>query len=176
MSTRLMVLGMLSRAAMHGYEIQKALEISRADVWADVLPGSIYHALKKMAAEGLLEIRATEQKGHRLRAVYAITDAGRDAFKQLLRKAWAEAPRTFPTQLFTALTFLEALPRNEVRAALEEQVRSLRAEIERWNAGERAKASHLPEYARLLFENGREHLEADLRLLMRLDALLQAES
>lgn len=35
-----------AKPPMHGYEIQKALEGSRADVWADVLPGFIYHALK----------------------------------------------------------------------------------------------------------------------------------
>ncbi|MNL51401.1 hypothetical protein D3C87_1744980 [compost metagenome] len=77
--------------------------------------------------------------------------------------------------MFTALTFLEALPRDEVKRALQGQLHSLQAEIARWNEGEQAKAPHLPEYARLLFENGREHLTADLRMLERLLALLEAE-
>lgn len=169
-----MVLGLLTQAPMHGYEIQKALEVSRADVWADVLPGSIYHALKKLTAEGLLEIHATEQTGFRQKAIYAITEAGRLEFKRLLRQAWTVPPKAFPTGLYTAMTFLGALPPEEVLPGLMAQTAALREEIAQWNAAEALKAPHLPDYARLMFANGREHLEADLRLLEALEASLRA--
>lgn len=87
MSTRLMVLGLLHAAPMHGYDIRKRLDIIHAEAWADVLPGSIYHALKQMEKEGLLAVEATERSGNRLRAVYALTDAGRRAYRDELRRA-----------------------------------------------------------------------------------------
>lgn len=92
MSTRLLVLGLLNESPKYGYEIQKWLEQSRTDTWADVLPGSIYHALQQLQKEGLVRVSETSQVGHRLKAVYAITDAGRSAFKTLLRQALQQVP------------------------------------------------------------------------------------
>jgi len=55
-ATRLLVLGvvrMYGRA--HGYQVRRELLTWSADKWANVQPGSIYPALKKMTAEELLE-------------------------------------------------------------------------------------------------------------------------
>ena len=43
---RLLVLGLLQFKPLSGYEIQQILQVSQIDVWAGILPGSIYHALK----------------------------------------------------------------------------------------------------------------------------------
>ena len=56
MSVRHLVLGLLDRAPMHGYEIQRVMKEARVDLWAGVLPGSLYHALRKMEGEGLVRI------------------------------------------------------------------------------------------------------------------------
>ncbi len=50
--TRLMVLGMLRTKPMSGYEMQQLMQVSEVDKWAGILPGSIYHALKKMDKRG----------------------------------------------------------------------------------------------------------------------------
>jgi DNA-binding PadR family transcriptional regulator len=58
-ATRLLVLGvvrMYGRA--HGYQVRRELLTWSADKWANVQPGSIYHALKKMTAEDLLDLAA----------------------------------------------------------------------------------------------------------------------
>ncbi len=174
MSTRLMVLGLLNEAPKHGYEIQKWLEESRTVIWADVLPGSIYHALQQLQKEGFIEVSKTSQTGHRLRAVYAITNAGRGELKRLLRNALQQPPRSFPTTLYTALTFFKELPRDEVLAFIEALIPQLEQEIEVWNYGETVKNNliPLPVHVHVMFVNGREHLEADLRLLHRLYELL----
>jgi DNA-binding PadR family transcriptional regulator len=36
-------LGLLLRRPMSGYEVQRILMLDRTDLWAGVLPGSIYH-------------------------------------------------------------------------------------------------------------------------------------
>jgi DNA-binding PadR family transcriptional regulator len=170
MSTRLLVLGLLNESPKHGYEIQKWLEQSRTDTWANVLPGSIYHALQQFQKEGLVQVSETPQVGHRLKAVYAITDAGRSAFKTLLRQALQQVPHAFPSEFYTALVFVEELPRQEVRSLVEHLIPQCEQEIASWEHGQRVKNElHLlPEYLQTVFANGREHLEADLRLLYRL--------
>ena len=71
-----MVLGLLKTKPMSGYEIQQLLIISQSDSWAGILPGSIYHALKKMEKEQLVAIDSIEQTGNRSKAIYKITEQG----------------------------------------------------------------------------------------------------
>jgi DNA-binding PadR family transcriptional regulator len=170
MSTRLLILGMLTRAPMHGYELQRSLEVSRVDAWAEVLPGSIYHALKKMAEEGLVRVQATEQTGHRLRAVYAITDEGHISFRSMLREALKQPPRSFPTNFYAALAFHDALPRAELQVAAEALIPQLERELEQWKEGEgaRSRADATPPELRLFSANARQHIEADLAMLRAL--------
>ena len=82
---RLILLGMLKIRPLSGYEIQQVLQTSQTDVWAGVLPGSIYHALKKMDKEGLVEVDSLEKTGHRIKAIYKITEKGLTEFKRLGR-------------------------------------------------------------------------------------------
>ncbi len=176
MVTRLIVLGLLAMQPMSGYAIQHYLQLNQTDQWADILPGSIYHALKRLAAEGLVTLQSTEQTGNRTKAIYAITPAGTAEFHRLLREAWGTPGLHFPVALYAAATFLDALPRAEVLLAIERHIAALGAELEVWNAGETAKLANLPpqllEYVRLSFANGREHMDADIRLLRALRELL----
>jgi DNA-binding PadR family transcriptional regulator len=167
---RLLVLGLLEREPMHGYEIQKWLEISHTELWADVLPGSIYHALRQMEKEGLVEVQATEQRGHRARAIYALTEAGRAMFWRLLREGWQQVPRTFPSDLYTLLTFSHRLSSEERRVGLQTMLVALEKELSQWGEGEQAKkeAIAFPTFLQAVFDNAREHLEANIRLVRRL--------
>lgn len=169
MLTRLFVLGLLARRPMTGYEIQRILQLSRTEQWAGILPGSVYHALKKLASEGLVVLHTTQQTGNRSKAIYAITPAGEEAFRQLLREIWRMPALHFPSGLYAALSFLQDLPLEEVLRSLDEQIVGLEQELVTWNAGEIAKdevaSTPLPDYLHALFANGREHIEADLRFL-----------
>jgi DNA-binding PadR family transcriptional regulator len=176
LNTRLMVLGLLNDAPRHGYSIQRHLEESRVDAWADVRPGSIYQALKQLETEGLVEMRETAQTGHRVKAVYAITETGRAEFRRLLLHALAQPPRAFPSKFYTALTFLYVLAPEDALAAIQALIPRVEATIESWALGETIKNDtfSLTEPVRAVFANGREHLEADLRLLHRLSAHLRS--
>ncbi len=171
MSARLLVLGMLLQSPLHGYEIRKMVEQNGMDAWSGVLPGSIYHALHQMEREGLVALEGTEQAGNRMRAIYAISDQGRDEFANLLRKAWRDLPNALPANLYMGLAFLEKLPRVEVMEALAQQMAALDAERMRWIESKPLKGP-LPPHLELIYTNGIEHLEADLRLVRQLHALL----
>src|SRR6266702_1420247 len=169
MLTRLFVLGLLTQRPMSGYAIQVILQLSQTQQWAKVLPGSVYHALKKLADEGFVVLQATEQAGNRSKAIYAITPAGKEEFRTLLKEAWFIPVLHFPAEIYAALSFLDYLPREEIVLALDERIAALERELTNWNEGEIRKAEFmqgpLPDYLHALFANGREHMEVDLHFL-----------
>lgn len=172
MITRLFVLGLLSFQPMSGYAIQHYLHLNRAEQWAEIWPGSIHYALKKLAAEGLIKLQTTEQTGYRTKAIYAITAAGMEEFHHLLEKIWSTPGSHSPVGLYAALTFLNALPRKKVLAALDAHIAALQTELEVWKSGEARQTVKIPlemqDFVRLSFANGREHMEVDVRFLRTL--------
>ncbi len=172
MITRLFVLGLLSFQPLSGYGIQHYLRLNRAEQWAAILPGSIHYALKKLVSEGLIQLQATEQTGYRTKAVFAITSAGLEEFRRLLEEIWSTPGPHYPVGLYAALTFLNALPREKVLAALDVHIAALQTKLDAWNSGETTQSVDIPaemrDFVRLSFANGREHMEVDLRFLRTL--------
>jgi DNA-binding PadR family transcriptional regulator len=115
---------------VHGYDVRRELESWHADEWANIAPGSIYHALRKLAEEGLLEEVATERVGARpARTTYRITAKGEAEFTQLLWRYWWEYQP--PVDPFLAgFAFLPHMPRVEAVAALRNRARMLRSMVE----------------------------------------------
>ncbi|MEE6259617.1 PadR family transcriptional regulator [Plantactinospora sonchi] len=129
-STRMMILGLVRwMQPVHGYDVRRELLSWGADKWANVQPGSIYHALRKMTEEGLLREVATEQVGARpARVTYEVTAKGEEEFQNLLRAQWWDLAQVVDP-FSVAFSFLPALPREEASAALHNRARLLRAEM-----------------------------------------------
>ena len=110
---------------VHGYDVRRELLSWNADEWANVAPGSIYHALRKLSEEGLLAEVATEQVGARpARTTYRTTAKGDAEFEDLLRDYWWRFEQPIdPFQ--AAMAFVPALPRDEAVAALRNRARML---------------------------------------------------
>lgn len=87
-SVRLFILGSLEeRGEMHGHAIRMLAEEEHIDSWTDFGPGSIYGAIKRLAADGLIEERRTEREGsYPERQVYGITPSGTKALAELRRE------------------------------------------------------------------------------------------
>jgi DNA-binding PadR family transcriptional regulator len=154
-ATRMMILGLVKwMGPVHGYDVRRELLNWSADKWANVQPGSIYHALRKLTEEDMLTEIATEQVGARpARTTYKITEKGVEEFESLLRKYWWDLNQ--PTDPFAAaFSFLPALPRSEAAAALRNRAQVLRSGNETLRAatesgwGQRAK----PPYVNWMFE------------------------
>jgi DNA-binding PadR family transcriptional regulator len=167
-NARLFVLGMLAQEPMHGYQIHKALADSRTDTWADVLAGSIYHALAAMERAGLVEVQEVESVGARSRSVYRITLTGRAELQRLAKAAWADPPNPFPTHLYSAITFMKILSREERIEALASALERTESEIANWARAIEVKSETLAPSAMLAMRNAKAHLELDLKLLRRL--------
>ena len=179
MLTRLMVLGCLMQWPMSGYQIQLILQVSQTEQWAGILPGSVYHALKKLEKEGMVVLKGTEKTGNRLKSIYEITPTGKEEFSNLLKEAWQNPCLHFPSGIYGAVSFLDDTQLKEVLPLIDQQIGILKNELEEWNAGETAKAkfynAELPDYMKAIFENGRKHIELDIALLKNLQKTLPKE-
>ncbi|RSM42050.1 PadR family transcriptional regulator [Amycolatopsis balhimycina DSM 5908] len=131
-ATRLLVLGvvrMYGRA--HGYQVRRELLTWSADKWANVQPGSIYHALKKMTAEGLLDqVDVEPGDAGPDRVAYRVTADGDREFHLLLGTALAD-PEVGHPELSAAISLMTALPRKRVIGMLNQRLVHLEAEVRR---------------------------------------------
>jgi DNA-binding PadR family transcriptional regulator len=130
-----MILGLVKwLQPVHGYDVRRELLSWNVERWANIQPGSIYHALRTLTAEGLLVEVTTERVGARPeRTTYRITAAGEDEFEHLLRKYWWDYSQ--PIDPFAAaFALLPALPSREAAAALRNRANLLRAANEQLQA------------------------------------------
>lgn len=165
-SARLLILGVLRiRQPTHGYDIRKELEVWRAEQWANIAYGSIYHALKKMTEEGLVEpVETGEDEKRPARTSYRITERGEGEFQRLLSEYWWE-PKPAKDPFQVALTFMNAMPRDELLAALRHRADLLRADINLQEWATKLKTAP-PDTPRHVAENMRlaaTHSDAQLR-------------
>lgn len=121
-----MIMGLISYLQpVHGYDIRKELTSWNVESWANVQPGSIYHALRRMTEEGLLEAVDTEQvDGRPARTRYQLTKAGEVEYQTMLRRYWWEYAEPVDPFL-AAFAFLPSLPRAEAVGALRARARLL---------------------------------------------------
>lgn len=93
-TSRLLVLGTLAGwGQMHGHQILRLVERSNAELWSTIRAGSIYGVLTRLEEEGLIHAVRTERQGRfPERTVYAISDAGRQAFEVLLNQGLQWVP------------------------------------------------------------------------------------
>ncbi|AEY90788.1 transcriptional regulator [Streptomyces hygroscopicus subsp. jinggangensis 5008] len=124
---RLLVLGAVRQhGRAHGYQVRNDLEYWGAHEWSNAKPGSIYHALKQMAKQGLLHAHeiAPSTAGGPPRVEYEITDRGEDEFFRLLRESLVAYDQKMDLQS-AAIGFLVELPRAEALELLRERIRRI---------------------------------------------------
>jgi DNA-binding PadR family transcriptional regulator len=167
-ATRLLVLGIVrGYGRAHGYRVGHDLLAWGADQWANVKWGSIYHALRKLTADGLL-LDHDDVPG---RTDYELTDKGEAEYLRLLRDA-VRRPQPRPDFLGAALAMLPSLPRAEAIVLLRERLAILEAERDKAQAEMDGWADppHVRELFGLWQETAAGGVEWTLGLIGRLEA------
>ena len=123
-------LGTLHQRPMHPYELYQVMFRRREDRVVKLRPGTLYHAVAKLAESGLIEAVGTDRGGNRPeRTTYQITDLGRQVFTEQLKSALAEPiyeyPE-FPVAIGSALT----LPKDEVLDVIRRRRDTLQTEFD----------------------------------------------
>ena len=126
--TRLFVLGALAKhGPMYGHELRRDARVDRTEMWSEVRPGSLYGALHRLAAEGLIEPLRTEQDGQLpARTVYGITAEGRRELRALRAEALLQV-RLQPDPVDLALAMSADLTEETLRGYVEDRIRVLTA-------------------------------------------------
>jgi DNA-binding PadR family transcriptional regulator len=138
-SVRLLVLGALRRRGRaHGYQVRADLEAWGAHEWSTATSGSVYHALRSMAGQGLLVTHETvpSESGGPPRIEYELTDHGEQEYLGLLRRALADHQPTLDV-LGAAVGLIEDLPREQALRMLHERARAM----DEWRA---SITAHVP--------------------------------
>ncbi|TLQ44500.1 PadR family transcriptional regulator [Streptomyces marianii] len=124
---RLLVLGAVRQhGRAHGYQVRNDLEFWGAHEWSNAKPGSIYHALKQMAKQGLLHAHeiAPSTAGGPPRTEYELTESGTEEYFSLLREALTSYDQKMDV-LSAGFGFIVDLDRQEAVELLRERVRAL---------------------------------------------------
>jgi DNA-binding PadR family transcriptional regulator len=114
---------------MHGHQIRRVAQVDRVEFWADVKPGSLYGALHRMAAEGIIEVVRTEQEGRLpARTVYGVTEAGAAELRAHRDEAFHDT-RVPTDPVDVALGFSDDLDAEELATALGSRRMALAARL-----------------------------------------------
>ena len=156
----LLLLGLLWRQEMHGYELSHFLE-HRLGAVLTLNRSTAYFLLDRLAQRSLVEAEVEREGRRPERRVYRLTIAGKEAFQAALREHLRRhSPPQYPDEV--GLLFLEMVPLAERRTLLQEKLDAVEQHL-RW-AQER-QASHADTPARWLMSHQLAHLEAEARWL-----------
>ena len=128
MNVRSICLAILFCSDRTGYDIRKFSTEGNFSFFIDASYGSIYPALNKMEAEGLVTGRHVSEEGKPARKVYSITDAGRDVFFQELLQP--HRPDIFKSEFLLISIFARLVGPDAIEAAIERQLAHLHEELD----------------------------------------------
>lgn len=166
--TALLVLGLLLRnGTMSGYSMQVAMENTQTDKWAYVKPASIYYALNKLEENGFVNLNSVEKTGHRSKALYSITEKGKQEYKRLIKQGLEENSVVFPSSFYTSLTFIDDLSTEEILYEINKQYKKISTLYSDMKNIEKLKINinQYPENVQIIFKNIFGQCEVQLNTL-----------
>ncbi|HVL91465.1 MAG TPA: PadR family transcriptional regulator [Actinomycetota bacterium] len=167
----LAVLGLLKEKSMHGYELKKRLDEQLGHFWR-ISYGSLYPSLKRLAADGTIEISSPQGETSRRKNVYHITPKGEEAFTDMLESGGVNiADRDQFMLRFAFSRYMQPETRKRLlegrRGYLQERLLAMSASLKRMR-------DRMDEYSQELMQYGVNETEHDIRWLT--DMLAAEES
>lgn len=162
-SIRLYILAALEEGGeMHGHQLRQLAEQEHIDIWTDISVGALYGALKRLAAEGLIEVVRTEQVGgYPERQIWGMTEPGRLALAALRRGGLREIVlRADPVDL--ALSRLDPLDTSDVPGMIADRIDGLRAILAHAEAHHARIEKYLTPIERVVVTHRTTHLRAEI--------------
>jgi DNA-binding PadR family transcriptional regulator len=161
--TRLFILGALAKhGPMYGHQLRRDARLDRTEMWSEVRPGSLYGALHRLAAEGLIEPLRTEQDGQLpARTVYGITTEGHRELS-VLRAEALRAVRVQPDPVDLALAMSADVAEDTLRGYFDDRIRALSAQAVQFGHQRERSWPDQTVADDLVVEHARLRIEAEL--------------
>ncbi|MFH5208776.1 PadR family transcriptional regulator [Antrihabitans spumae] len=169
----LAILGLLLESPMHGYELRKRLT-GLLGAFRAFSYGSLYPALRRMQADGLIEEDAgpTGNVKRRARRVYQLTPLGRQRFSELVADT---GPQNYTDDGFGVhLAFFSRTPAEARMRILEGRRRQVEERREGLREAVGRASGSLDRYTKQLHQLGLESSEREVRWLNELIAAEQS--
>lgn len=138
-------LALLAERPMHPYEMYQLLIDRQEDRLLKVRPGTLYHAVGRLADGGLVRPLRTERQGNRPeRTTYQITASGREQLSGRISVMLATPAQEYP-EFPLAIAEAHNLPRDEVIRLLQHRVAVMEADLSAFESGvARADRENVP--------------------------------
>jgi DNA-binding PadR family transcriptional regulator len=161
----LTVLAILADRPRHPYEMQRVIREWRKD-FAVGPPRRLYHAVDRLAREGLIEPVEVSREGKRPeRTVYRLTDDGREEFASWLGELLTY-PVPEPTLFEAAVSFVSGLPTDQVLEALRARAVLLEGQVAALETQLAGMQAHVPRVVLLETEYVQARRRAELGWLL----------
>ena len=169
MNVRTLCLSFLSCHDASGYEIRKLCTEGEGAYFIEASFGSIYPALARLEADGLVTSRVEHQAGKPSKKIYAITEAGRAAFFEELHEPLGSDVFRSPFLLFAR--FASLLDQDLVKSRVEERLVDLDKKIGDLSRLRDNKYDHpndrwVLDYGLGILEVERQHLRTHMNALI----------
>lgn len=180
-SIRLYILGALEEhGPVHGHQLKLLAEEEHVDIWTDISVGALYGAVKRLAAEGLIEEIRTEREGsYPERQVYGITDTGMLSLSALRRGGLRELVMK-PDPFDLALARLDRSKLDELPGIIEQRLADLRAQLDHTVSHTRTISKYLTPTELFVMTHDEARIQAEIdwhdRLLTALPTLIADET
>jgi DNA-binding PadR family transcriptional regulator len=129
---RLIILYYLNIKSTHGYEIQKYIQVTGVNQWANVKSGSIYYALSKMEKAGEVKLIKETIHGSRTRKIYEITEKGRAELNKSIRNEMEKLLVPIGTEKYILPMFLDEITMDESNSIIHKHIEKLNEHLEYW--------------------------------------------
>ncbi len=170
MNVRSLCLAILHDGETTGYQIRKLSTEGEFAYFVDASYGSIYPALARLEADGLVISRVEQQEGRPAKKVYSITKLGRDTFHQSLFNKLDDD--SFRSEFLLFARFAPQLPVSLVESRLNEKLARLDAEIEQLAKAKTEKPAKADQwvidYGTACLTTARKELSARMKTLIEL--------
>ncbi len=172
-SIRLFILGTLAASGpLHGHQIRQQAQTDRTEYWADILPGSVYGALKRLASEDLVREVRTEKVGNRPeRTIYEITPEGQRSLAAIRDAALRALDRHFDV-FDLALTQSRDIASEDLEKIVEHRIAALGVQLDSQRHQVEVADPYLNEAERMVVRHVIARTDAELRWHTELAARL----
>ncbi|MBC7278144.1 MAG: PadR family transcriptional regulator [Nocardioides sp.] len=131
---------------VNGYQIRRELMSWQVDQWANINPGSIYHALTSLTEKGHLTRHDLVDNGRPV-AVYEISAGGRTELERLVARSMETVDAYNGVSFYAAFSLMLLLERPAATRHLSVRLKNLERTIKELDAAARVNASMAPPHA-----------------------------
>lgn len=122
----LIVLGILKKESLSAYDIQKLVEYRNISKWVKISAPSIYKKVLQLEEKGFISSRMEKTGRMPEKAVYTLTDAGKEEFENLMLEISCKPINIF-LDFNAVIVNLENMPKKRRKKCLNNIEKSIKA-------------------------------------------------